>query len=152
MSEVLKFAGKTDNNTVKGVSVSNDGYVRTERVWNIDSTEVFNARLTSTSEVYATSYNASKSGMIALEVYNFSGVDISIRIGNPIQSVNNAVKNYNASGEVTAITIPSTSQRCIITPEDIPALNYCKYVNISITALSSPSVNDVVRVFVLDKR
>lgn len=152
MSESIKFAGRTDNNTVKGVSVSNDGYIRTERVWDIKYTEVFNARLTTTDEVYATQYDASNSGMIALEVYNFSGVDISIRVGSPIQVHNNDVKNYDVNGALTAITIPSTSTRCIITPEDMPVLNYCKYLNICISALSSPTADNVVRVFVLDKR
>lgn len=152
MNESIKFAGRTDNNTVKGVSVSNDGYIRTERVWDIKYTEVFNARLTTTDEVYATQYDASKSGMIALEIYNFSGVDISIRVGSPIQVHNNDVKNYDVNGALTAITIPSTSTRCIITPEDMHVLNYCKYLNIGISALSSPTADNVVRVFVLDKR
>ena len=150
MSESIKFAGKNDNSVVTPVSVSNEGYIRNQRIYNNTYTDIVNEVLSITEKTFYEGYDARNTGILSIMVWNRSGVDMTIQFYNPtVKGTGNALMAiYDIDGNLPVITIPS-GKPTLITGEDIPILNYMPWINISLTPSGTPSTSDtsVVRVF-----
>ena len=153
MNTSFKFAGKNDSNVVTPVSVSDEGHIREERKFNNSEYDIVNEVLAITEKTAYPSYDARNSGLISIVVLNRSGVSLDLQFNTPkdysAQGISTAV--YNVKGEPFIFTIPS-GRLTVITPEDLPMLNYAQYINISLTPSGTPTGTAKTLVRIFDKR
>lgn len=141
MSTSIKFAGKDDSNNVTPISVTNEGYVREARQFSYSMTDIVNDVLAITEKTYYPSVDVSTKGLVAIQFWNRSGVSVDLQFYNPITNnpLGNAVAPIKtADGNLPVFTI-ANGDNVIITPEDLPMLNYCKYINVSLTPAATPT-------------
>lgn len=153
MSESIKFAGKNDSNIVTPVSVSDEGHLRERRQFTTESTDIVNEVLNITETTYYPAFDARQSGMIAIVIWNRSGVPLTLQFYSILSNgTGTAVAPCrDAKDELPVFTIPSGHQ-VVITPEDLPMLNYAQYINVSLTPAGTPTGTSATFVRVLNKR
>lgn len=153
MSESIKFAGKGDNGNVVPVNLSNDGYIRNERIYNNTYTDIVNEVISSATKTFYNGYDARKSGIISLFIWNRTGVDMTVQFYNPSSKGSGSVlmRIYDIDGNLPIITIPH-NKPTVITADDLPILNYMPYINISLELSGAPTTQDTSVVRLFDKR
>lgn len=153
MSESIKFAGKNDSNNVTPVSVTNEGHVREARQFSYSMTDIVNEVLAITQETFYPSVDVSTKGLVAIQFWNRSGVSVDLQFFNPV--TNNPLGNdvapiKMADGNLPKFTV-AAGDNIIILPEDLPLLNYCKYINVSLKPAETPTGTSATSLRVITK-
>lgn len=146
MSKVLKVAGKDPNGAVKAIAVDADGKEKVTRHW--DSTVhalVDQGQIREDSPVISTASNAldlSEYGFVSLRVSNSHDADVTVML---LQDAAPSGDSWmrRLDGSFITFSIPANSLMTIITPDDIPELNYIKYLKLRISAKTTPTQGSI---------
>lgn len=152
MSNLLKVAGRTDNNTVRGVHVTEEGNVCTARAWGTDIHTIVTTELRDTSAVVTSDnvFDASPYGMISIRVANSHDTDVTLQLYQDTSATSGRWL-IDAAGNPISVVVPAGDRCMIITPEDIPALNYLRYIKFRIAANTAPTSGSIT-IWVAGKR
>lgn len=155
---MMKVAGKTANDTAKGMGVTSDGEVLSVRRFeSIDPTVIVPAdtairdteRHTTTS-VQCDIYKYPVNSIVFYTTLN-AAINVKLLDGSHISNTNYL---YHLDGSAVEFEIPAntgnTTKAHIITSEDIPELDYLKYLKLNYAAKTTPT-SGVIRVEVIHK-
>jgi hypothetical protein len=139
MSEIMKVGGRKSDGTAAAIGIDQNGNLRIKRVWETQTKNIFTGTLSNTTAVTTVSnvVNAIEWGMVSLRVNNLLNSDVKIMLywDNSADGTE-WMKDFN--GEYVAFTVPAESQM-IITPDDLPILNYLRYIKCRINAVTTPT-------------
>lgn len=146
MGNVMRIGGKADNNTVKGVSVSNDGYVRVEREWKVDATVLMQELEIRDTNAHWTNENGaldvSDYAFVSIRVNSSLDADVNVVFGEDTHNLTTSLAK-DAQGVVIGFSIPAnTSGYFVYTPNDIPFLAVVRRLSFRVTAQSAPTKGD----------
>ncbi len=137
--KVMPFAGKTNNNTVRGVAVSEDGVVQTNRQWTIKETYLFDYAEIRDTDVHTSKdvlCDCSDAAMVSLRISNNLDANVEFSLYHDLSAgFTYVLKDINGN----YITFTAKPGMTIVTPDDIPALKYLKYVKLRMAAKSVPT-------------
>ena len=146
MSKVLKIAGKDPNGAVKAIAVDADGKEKVTRLW--DSTVhvlVDQGQIREDSPVISTASNSldlSEYGFVSLRVSNSHDAEIGVMLFQDVAPSGDSWMR-RLDGSFITFSIPANSLMTIITPDDIPELNYIKYLKLRISAKTTPTEGSI---------
>ena len=146
MSKVLKVAGKDPNGAVKAIAVDADGKDKVTRFW--DSTVhvlVDNGQIREDSPVISTASNSldlSEYGFVSLRVLNSHDAEVSVMLYEDTAPAGDSWMRRLDGSSIT-FSVPANSLLIIITPDDIPELNYIKYLKLRISAKTTPTQGSI---------
>lgn len=127
--KMMKIAGKTPNNTAAGVSVNSDGQIINNHKWESIVKWLVDAKPTDGTAIKVgfdneTRILVSNYAVASLRIMNNTGVPVRIRFQSDVVYGN---QNYlqGIDGKDIEVTVLSSNSRLVvITPTDLPILNY----------------------------
>lgn len=136
---LLPIGGKSDNNTVRGVAVSNNGEVKTNKIWDVSVVDILdNEEIRDTTAFPTDKVELNTAGLVSLRIRNRLGVPVSIQLY--IDIGDQTFTMYDANGDIFELNIPDTGGHwMIITDNDWYVLNYLSYIKLRIQASSTPT-------------
>lgn len=145
---VMKIAGKNPNDEVTGVAVSAGGNVITQKVWKNEVVEIYSQTTPTSGTKYATALDLSDCGAVSLRVDNTTDQDLSL--GLYVDYLDNTYQMRDSNGNVIRITIPADTPRIMITPDDIPQLQWIKKLRVYFV-LSENTASGTVAIYAVKK-
>ena len=143
MADMMRIAGKTPSDTAAGIRVNSDGNLVEEKKWKYAYEKILNAEeIRSTSAVVVTGGNVEDYGLISLRVYSTLDQPIRIQFYNDT-ATNGGSSVLNCLNSAWEVIIPADSKMYIITPDDIPFLNYLRYIKLRVVATATPTTGNV---------
>lgn len=140
MSEIMKVGGRKSDGTAAAIGIDSNGNLRIKRVWETQTKNIFSGTLSDTTAITTVgdkAVNCLEWGMVSLRVYNRLDSDVKILLYYDNDTSGSGwLKNFG--GEYVSFTVPADSD-VIITPDDIPALNYLRYLKCRINAVTTPT-------------
>lgn len=137
--KVMPFAGKTNNNKVRGVAVSESGAVQTNRQWTIKETYLFDyveIRDTEVRTSFDVHCDCSDAAMVSLRISNNLDVNVEFNLCHDLSAGSTYVLKDISGNYITFTARPGMT---IVTPDDIPALKYLKYIKLRMVAKTAPT-------------
>lgn len=142
---MMRIAGRTSGGVAKPFLVDNNGNVGTTRTWKKTWVTIQeNVEIRDTSEHNLTAFDSSGVPMLSLRILNRlkdsdnNGVPVTVRFLTDVNT-SNGYGLVDTDGASKSITIQSVNDYVIITPEDMPLLNYVRYIRLSVKAQSTPT-------------
>lgn len=143
--KMMRIAGRTSGGVAKPFLVDNNGNVGTTRTWEKTWVTIQeNVEIRDTSEHNLTAFDSSGVPMLSLRILNRlkdsdnNGVPVTVRFLTDVNTINGyGLVDTDAASK--SITIQPTNNYVIITPEDMPLLNYVRYIILSVKAQSTPT-------------
>ena len=152
MANIMKIGGQNDSGNAQGFYVTNKGYAKITRLWSTTVTELFNETISDTSpkNTIDNVFNCEEYGFISLRFSNSTDVTFTAIIYSDIGS--STLSNYlrDNSGNPIAFTIPKGQS--ILTPDDLPILNYLRYFKLRVQANDTPSTPKDLTIQIYAKR
>jgi len=142
---VMQIAGKSPENTAKGIAVTTDGKVKTEGTRKIsgNSEVVINANPTTADAIYTERLDFSQYGVVSLRIYNLTGVGLTLKVVQDFAvSTGLTAQMRDASGAAITMSV-ANSQYVIITPDDLPCLAYLHKPIFAIIPDSAPTQGNI---------
>lgn len=149
---LLKIGGKSDSNTVLGFSLTDEGYTKATRFWGVTIQEIFNGTISDTSakNTLDNVFNCEEYGFISLRCYNTTDVKIECILYSDIGS--STLSNYLEDNDGNNITFTIPTGQSILTPEDLPVLNYLRFLKFRLQPIEAPSTPAPLSIKVYAKR
>lgn len=143
--KMMRIAGRTSDGVAKPFLVDNNGNVGTTRTWEKTWVTIQeNVEIRDTSEHNLTVFDSSGVPMLSLRILNRlkdsdnNGVPVTVRFMTDVNT-SNGYGLVDTDGANKSITIQPTNGYVVITPEDMPLLNYVRYIRLSVKAQSTPT-------------
>lgn len=143
--KMMRIAGRTSGGVAKPFLVDDNGNVGTTRTWKKTWVTIQeNVEIRDTSEHNLTAFDSSGVPMLSLRILNRlkdsdnNGVPVTVRFLTDVNT-SNGYGLVDTDGASKSITIQSVNDYVIITPEDMPLLNYVRYIRLSVKAQSTPT-------------
>lgn len=137
--KMMRIAARKDNGTAAAVRSDVNGNVGTVRVWKKTWTTIEeNIELRDTNEYKLAAFDARNIPVMSLRFINRLGVPVTMRFLTDVNTTN-GYGIYDKDAAAITITIQPTNHYMILTPDELPILNYLQYVRLAITATSAPS-------------
>lgn len=137
--KMMRVAGRTEGGTAVPMKASTNGDISTTRTWQKTwETLQTSLEIRDTSEHNLTAVDVRGIPTYSIRILNRLGVPITLSFLTDVNSLN-GYSLANVDGTSKSITIAPTNNYVIITPEDLPFLNYIQYLRISVKASSAPS-------------
>lgn len=135
--KMMRIAGRTANGTAVPMLADTSGNISTTRVWKRAWVSVIEpTQVRDTNNVEGT-LDLRDVSMCSLRITNRLGVPVSIRFKTDINTTN-GYELVDTDGASIIITVQPTNNYVIITPEDLPLLNYVQYLRVVAKASSAP--------------
>lgn len=143
---VLKIAGKDPNANVKGVAVSADGHILTDvngsvttrKQWQTTEMIALDTTVADTSwHSVPESVDLGSAGLVSLRINNATSRDMTIAFYSDAEAGISPSKGMLSPGD-DSIVIPAT-KLYIVTPADLPLLNYLHILRLRYQAASAPA-------------
>lgn len=152
MADIMKIGGKNDSGNVQGFSVTNKGYAKATRLWSTEVTELYQGTVSDTSVIStaSTPFNCEEYGFISLRFSNSTDVTFTATIYSDMGS--STLSNYLLDNSGNPITFTIPKGQSILTPDDLPILNYLRYLKIRVQANDTPSEPKNLTIQVYAKR
>jgi hypothetical protein len=167
MSEkMMKVCGKNPDGNATALRMDEDGNVKIKRVWETEVQEVVTLTVNAESKTGGNGEyvavnrgidaDVSEWGMVSLRVRNALSVSVTIYIVSDLLTDRLLLSSKilkNSDGNNISFTIPANSDT-IITPDDVPVLNYMSMFSFRVQAPSTASVDEgkTVDVVIYKKR
>jgi len=146
MGNVLKIGGKDPSSNVKAVSVDANGRVKSTRYWDSSiHTLIDSAQIRENNPVVSTatdSFDASEYGFVSLRIRNSHDAALSVMFYEDA-GISGDTWMTRLDGSYISFTVPANTQRVIVTPEDVPEINYLKYLKLRVSAKTTPTEGSV---------
>ena len=142
---LLKMGGKAPDGTAKAVSVDAGGNVNVTRQWGADVFTVLPAtqiRDTNAISTIANAVDVSGYGFVSLRFCNSLGVPVTVMFYGDMNEASDMWMT-RPDKSYLSVTIPATDFT-ILTPEDIPELNYLRYIKLRIAAKEAPTQGSLI--------
>lgn len=143
--KMMRIAGRTSGGVAKPFLVDNNGNVGTTRTWEKTWVTIQeNVEIRDASEHNLTAFDSSGVPMLSLRILNRlkdsdnNGVPVTVRFLTDVNT-SNGYGLVDTDGASKSITIQPVYDYVIITPEDMPLLNYVSYIRLSVKAQSTPT-------------
>lgn len=143
--KMMRIAGRTSSGVAKPFLVDNNGNVGTTRTWEKTWVTIQeNVEIRDTSEHNLTVFDSSGVPMLSLRILNRlkdsdnNGVPVTVRFLTDVNT-SNGYGFVDTDGANKSITIQPTNGYVVITPEELPLLNYVRYIRLSVKAQSTPT-------------
>ena len=137
---LLKMGGKAPDGKAKAVGVDANGNLNVTRQWAADVITVLpttEIRDTNAISTISNAVDVRNYGFVSLRIVNTLGVPVKIMFYADINAASDLWMSRLDKSYITAM-IPATD--CVIlTPEDIPELNYLQYIKLRITPQEIPT-------------
>lgn len=137
--KMMRIAGRTNGGVAVPMLVDSNGNVSTVRTWKKEWVTIQSAlEIRDTNEHSLDAIDVSGIPLFSLRILNRLGVPITIKFSTDANTFN-GYKLADNNGTPVSITIQYTNDYVIITPNDLPFLNYIKYLRMTVTAESVPA-------------
>ena len=144
--KMMRIAGRTSDGIAKAVLVNSNGAISVDRPWGTVVTKILDYAITDDSwhhlDSTGTALDISEYPINSLRIRNTTGKAITIRFQNDLHATDHTY--LESDGQAIEIALPSTSVYHIYTPQDLPILNYIKYIKIQFKANEVPSSGSLV--------
>lgn len=148
----LPLCGRYNGNA-KPIEASSSGNLLTNHVWETKKQLLcYNLEIRDTNAhvTPGAALDVSDYAINSLRVSNGLGVNLSVNLYDDI-SPNNDTYAANSENTPISFTIPASSYIQMITPEDIPQLNYLSKFKLMIVAASAPA-SGKLSIWLISKR
>lgn len=159
--KMIKIAGKTDNNTVKGLHVNDSGDLINNHIWEKRAEWILDVKPTDTSVIDVgfdanTRIFVSDYAVGSLRIFNNTGVSVRIRFKNDI-TYTNRNNLSRLDGNAIELIVPSSSTKMfVVDPSDLSILNYLHVLKFTCefdeTPTNIPSSGTTLQIAVVLKR
>lgn len=137
--KMMRIAGRTSGGIAVPMKASTDGDISTTRVWKRSWQTIQTAleiRDTATHNLPAVDVRDVPT--FSIRITNRLGVPVTIAFLTDVNT-SNGYSLYNMDQTPKTVTVSPGNGYVIITPEDMPILNYVQYLRLQVKASSAPS-------------
>ena len=137
--KMMRIAGRTSGGTAVPMLADSNGNIATTRTWKKEWVAITDSALEirDTDAHDLTAMDVSGIPMYSLRILNRLGVPVTLTFKTDVNTTN-GYGLCNTDATAKAVTIAPTNSYVVITPEDLPFLNYIKWLRISVRAQSVP--------------
>lgn len=137
--KMMRIAGRTSGGTAVPMLADANGNIATIRTWKKEwsTIEAF-VEIRDTNSHQCPAVDVSDVPMFSLRFLNRLGVPVTVSFLTDINT-SNGYGLDDANGVAYSVTLVPQQSYIIITPEDMPILNYLRYVRLQVKASSAPS-------------
>lgn len=146
---VMKIAGKNPSNNVEAVAVSSSGSVITEKKWRNEPVQIYSGTPTGTSRISCTQITGGNAGAFSLRVSN--NTDKAMNIGLYADYLDSDYQMRNAAGNIILFSVPANKTLMMITPDDIPQLQWVNALKVYIVFPEAPTNSGTVTIYAVAK-
>lgn len=151
---VLPIGGKSPSETVVGFSADANGNLITKKKWdnNIELIYEMDSTPSGTSTIWLTPVDISDCGAVSIRISNTLDVDVKLYIASDLPddgTAHYALKDIN--GDDYLLTIPANKSRIVISPDDVPVLQWLNSLNLAVKPSSTPTTG-IVKIWLARKR
>lgn len=137
--KMMRIAGRTSGGTAVPVAADANGNIGTTRKWKKEWIELQTAlEIRDTSDHHLTAYDVSEIPVFSLRFVNRLGVPVTIYLRTDINTTNGYAL-ADKDGVSQKVTLAPTNSYITVTPDDLPILNYIRYLRITVKASSAPA-------------
>ena len=143
-------AKKITDGTASPISCDATGAVIQQRKFTTTVTKVLDLVIADTATHKTTAVDLSGAGLVSIRLDNRSRKALTIYfLGDDNDHGNSGLRDL--SGDLFTVNIPAGANYYIITPNDVPFLNYLARIRMSVAALETPTNTDPTTVYVVTK-
>lgn len=137
--KMMRIAGRTSGGIAVPMKASADGDISTTRTWKKSwYSIVTNLEIRDTNDHKLDAVDVRDTPTFSLRIINRLGVPVTIIFLTDINTTNGYALN-NMDQTSKSITVSPGNGYVIVTPEDLPFLNYVQYVRLQVKASIAPS-------------
>ena len=158
--KMMRICGKNPDGNASAIRVDADGNARIKRIWETAEQTVCelirnsDALVESTGEYvkYSGVLDVSDWGMVSLRIANNLSVPASIHFQSDYTYSSEKLATNIDGDDVTFTVQPNTET--IVTPDDLPVLNYLRYIKIRLAAKNTQASDEgkTVTAIIIKKR
>ncbi len=143
--KMMKICGKNPDGNATAIGMDANGNLKIKRVWeSVVQKDLFSGALSDTGAV-TTINNAldlAEQGMVSLRFYNTTDSALKVMLYSDMSAATETLlKDIN--GENFSFTVAADAHT-IITPDDLPVLNYLRYLKLKIQPVTEPTTGQLV--------
>lgn len=136
--KMMRIAGRTSGGVAVPMKASSDGDISTTRVWEKEWIPIeTNVEIRDTTSHKCPTIDVSDIPTYSLRILNRLGTPITLNFLTDVNQTN-GYPLVNMDGTRKAVTIQPTAGYIMITPEDVPLLNYIRYLKLEVIASTAP--------------
>lgn len=137
--KMIRIAGRTPSGTAVPMAADANGNIGTTRKWKKEWVTLQTAlEIRDTDDHHLTAYDVSDIPVFSLRIINRLRVPVTIWLRSDVNTTNGyALVNKDAVEQ--KVTLAPSNAYITITPDDLPILNYIRYLRITVTASSAPT-------------
>lgn len=137
--KMMRVAGRTSGGTAVPMLADSSGNVSTVRSWKKEwVTLMRDEEIRDTDQHNATALDVRNIPMLSLRITNRLGVPVNFWLLTDVNT-SNGYSLVDENMVAKSFTIQPGNSYAVITPEDLPILNYVQYLRIAAKATSTPS-------------
>lgn len=136
--KMARVAGRTSEGIAVPMKASSDGDISTTRTWKKEWIPIeTNVEIRDTTGHNCPVIDVSDIPTYSLRILNRLGKPITLNFLSDVNQSNGyALLNMDATRK--AVTVQPANAYIMITPEDVPLLNYIRYLRLQVTASAAP--------------
>ena len=137
--KMMRVAGRTSGGVAVPMKASTDGDISTTRTWKKSwQAIVTGLEIRDTNGHVLDAVDVRDIPTFSLRIVNRLGVPVTITFLTDISTTNGySLLNMDATDK--AITVSPANAYVIVTPEDLPFLNYVQYLRLQVKASTTPA-------------
>lgn len=142
---LFKIAGRNDSGNASSFSLNDSGEAKVQHQWKFERISLINSQtsIRSTDDIWTDTIDVSKFATFSLRISSSLDQPVAVNFGYDGSSTNTSyLKNYGGSN--IGFTIPSDFVGVrMITPEDIPNLQYIGKIRLKLQCSTAPTSGSV---------
>lgn len=137
--KMMRIAGRTSDGVAVPMKASTDGDISTTRTWKKSWQQiVLGLEIRDTNSYNLDAVDVRDIPTFSLRIINRLGVPVTITFLTDVNAFNGyALMNMDQTTK--SITVSPGNDYVIVTPEDLPFLNYVQYVRLRVQASTAPA-------------
>lgn len=136
--KMMRIAGRTSGGVAVPMKASSDGDISTTRTWRKEWITIeANVEIRDTTAHMCPAIDVSNIPTFSLRILNRLGTPITLTFMTDVNQ-SNGYQLMNMDATYKEVTIQPTNEYTMITPEDVPLLNYIRYLRLKVTASTAP--------------
>lgn len=137
--KMMRIAGRTSGGVAVPMKASTDGDISTTRIWKKSwQTIVTGLEIRDTNGHKLDAVDVRDIPTFSLRIINRLGVPVTIKFLTDVNTTNGYFLK-NTDQTTKSITVSPGNDYVIVTPEDLPFLNYVQYVRLQVEASTAPA-------------